>query len=714
MTMQKCVLLSNDVRASQLVRSWFRLFEEQPYLETYSKLDKFEETYSEPIKTRDVFVDAPTTDDVRDIGSVDPEEVRKQIELEAELTPIRLLIVDLDSIPTKPLDWLVAQIEKLRSLGHIGDGFPFRTLLLGYDDPHVRPESFRHEAVDDMVIKPLDQQFFLQKVELLLADKADTAPTFIFRAQAEFEIEIGKDAVIDEVSDFAISIRNPAPIAEGVFAQIHSRVFGDTSNSRRILGRCYASVRHPQYEGLWLVRFSLFGMTTPQLAELRRFVRGRQMPGRLRTGSASSRVLNPVSNKNKLPPRYRIGVIDLNRDVLAQMQTTIEENFDRTAVTMFPSYTRFLGGLAKLSGILDAAANSVEGLAESLSAGTADDDEAAQEDLVAGIPGGRISLIVKEEGHELVAIEPALKTDETFLGLSSKEWLSRSNDWMATIPKDDHEDFNEFLSYTATGGQGVTGLRFVDTSGSFIYAEVKGRLQLATSSEEVTTLRLDLKQVDRGAWKDLNRQSAKGATPDQYRFDTLIIDGGLIRTDTAAWLEGLQGALIRAKVIEDGDPLPKIIILADEESRVQPSAFAKPGISDFIFKPVDRKQITDKLAVATPQLSRSVMPDNSPFVPCELNAAVCKSIQLEEISEFGVSVRHATPFRPKVFVRFFSGLFGDASDGVLARCTASVPSGGQNPTYKCHFVFFGCSDELHKRIRNWIREDYAQKKEATL
>jgi hypothetical protein len=63
-------------------------------------------------------------------------------------------------------------------------------------------------------------------------------------------------------------------------------------------------------------------------------------------------------------------------------------------------------------------------------------------------------------------------------------------------------------------------------------------------------------------------------------------------------------------------------------------------------------------------------------------------------------------------MRFFSPLFGNQADGVLARCAASLPAGGEDPMYKCHFVFFGCSDELHKRIRTWIREDYVQKKES--
>jgi hypothetical protein len=329
------------------------------------------------------------------------------------------------------------------------------------------------------------------------------------------------------------------------------------------------------------------------------------------------------------------------------------------------------------------------------------------------IPGGRTTLVVTDKDFHLQEFEPALKPHETFLGKSSDDWLQRPGDWINSVPKSDHEDFNEFLNYTATGGQGVTGVRFVDQNGGTAYAEIKGRYEPANAAmEKPAMLRLDIKQIEREAWLDLNRLVARGETPDQYRFDALIIDGGLIRTAPSEWLDGLHAALVRAKVITVTEPLPKIFVLADESSRVLPSQFAHRGISDFIFKPFDRKLLTDKMAIALPQFSRSVLPDGSAFVPCELTGQVCKSIPLEELSEFGMTVRYPSPFKPRVFMRFFSNLFGETSDGVLARCTASIPAGGQDPTFKCHFVFFGCSDELHKRIRTWIREDYVQKKEA--
>ncbi|MDZ4082721.1 MAG: hypothetical protein U1E10_07285 [Bdellovibrionales bacterium] len=692
--MHKCVLISNDSRSATQMRGWFRLFENQPYLEICNSVAAFEKKYSAALKQRDLLID-----DSASVPEDDQDEKSKAqlLEVEAELTPIRLLIIDLDAVTSRPLDWLVSTQAKLRELGHIAEATGFKTLVLGYDDPHLRPDRFRHDAIDDMVLKPLDQQLLLQKVELLLADKPDITPSFLFRARAEDTIEIGKDTTIDEISDFAISIRNPAPLADGVFAVIHSTIFGNTITSSRMLGRCYASVRHPQYEGLWLVRFTLFGINGAQLSELRKFIRNRQMPGRNRPQAART---NSSKVKEKLPPRHRIAVIDLNRDILAQAQGCIEENFDRTAAILFPSYTRFLSGLAKLSG-----------QAQGGAATQSEDDESAMASEGA-IPGGRTTLIITEGEHELLGFEPNLSAKDSFLGKKSEDWLSRPLDWFYSVPKTDLEDFNEFLGYTATGGQGVTGVRFVDDQGLIVYAEAKGRLVPSTGPDVPATLKLEVKQIDRAAWIDLNRMVAKGATPDQYRFDALIIDGGLIRSTAAEWLDGLHGALSRARVIIPSEPLPKIFILADEEARIQPSDFNHKSIADYVYKPLDRKLFVDKLAVALPQVSRSVLPDASPFVPCELTAQVCKSIQLEELSEYGLTVLHPTPLKARSFMRFFSPLFGNISDGVLARCAASIGGTTEDPMYKCHFVFFGCSDELHKRIRTWIREDYVHKKES--
>lgn len=689
--MQKCVLISNDSRTATQMRGWFRLFENQPYLQIFTNISAFEAAYANRIKQRDLLIDdnAPV-----EPSGADEKSKAQLIEVEAELTPIRLLILDLDTVSSRPLDWLVSTISKLRALGHISDITGFKTLLLAYDDPQTRPEKFRHESVDDMALKPLDQQLFLQKVELLLSDTADSAQSFLFRARTEHKIEIGKDTIIDEISDFAVSIRNPTALAEGVFAILHSSIFGSSTNSSRIFGRCYASVKHPQFEGQWLVRFTFFGISSEQLSEIRKFIRNRQIPNRSRGQRAPAN-----RSKEKLPPRHRIAVIDLNRDILAQSQTCVEENFERTAAILFPSYTRFLSDLAKLSG-------------QAATVSVAIEDDEAESSGEGAIPGGRSTLIISEGTYDLIDFEPHLNPNTRFLGRPVQDWKARSQDWFYSVPKSDLEDFNEFLGYTETGGQGVTGVRFVDQDGLMVYAEAKGVLVPSSNPEIPATLRLELKQIDRSAWMDLNRLVSKGATPDQYRFDGLIIDGGLLRSEVTEWLDGLHSSLVRARALLPTEPLPKIFVLADQDSKIQPHSFAHKGITDFVYKPIDRKLLVDKLAIAMPQLMRSVLPETPPFVPCEVAAQICKQIQLEELSEYGLTVSHSTPFKPRIFMRFFSQLFGETADGVLARCTASFRGPGDDPIFKCHFVFFGCSDELHKRIRNWIREDYVQKKES--
>ncbi|MDX9730876.1 MAG: hypothetical protein RBT63_03805 [Bdellovibrionales bacterium] len=701
--MLKCILITNDTRAAIQIHGWFRLLANEPYLEIHNQLASFEKKYEHSLSSNDLLVDAPPAPNEQK-GEPEPSEgsdtaaLKTALEAEARISPIRLLIVDLDVLDKAPLQWLLDTKEKLTKQGHISGAIPFHLLLLGYDDPQLKPERFRHDAIDDMVLKPLDQQLLLQKIELLLAEQPDSEPTFLFRAPAEETVEIGKDTIVDEVADFAISIRNPAPIAHGVFAHIHSSIFGSTVNESRIQGRCYASIAHPQYEGLWLVRFSLFGLSNQQLAEVRKFVRSRQVPTRSRL-SAANRA--PASGKSDLlPPRHRLAVIDLNRDFLEQAKSTIEENFDRTAVTLFPSYTRLLANLAKLSDQTNAQ-------------GAPADENHSGVESENGIPGGRLSLVIEEGSYSLLRFEPPIALTETFLGKPIKEWLDKPKEWLQSIPEADQEDLQEFLEYTSTGSSGVTGLRLLDSKGQPVYAEAKGRFIQSSDPETPSTLHLELVKIDQAAWLDLNRFSAKSAAPDEFRFDAIIIDGSLIRTDVQGWLTGLQTALVNAKVLSSKDELPKIFVMASEESNVKVSSFMHKAISDFIYKPLDRKLLTDKIAVALPDLMRLTLPETSPFVPCEITAQICKSVLMEELAEFGLTIRHPTPIKPRVFMRFFSPLLGEALEGVLARCTSSQAGTNENPLYRCHFVFFGCTDELHKRIRNWIREDYVHKKEAT-
>jgi hypothetical protein len=97
-------------------------------------------------------------------------------------------------------------------------------------------------------------------------------------------------------------------------------------------------------------------------------------------------------------------------------------------------------------------------------------------------------------------------------------------------------------------------------------------------------------------------------------------------------------------------------------------------------------------------------------VPCEVNAKLGKEVLMSELSEFGLAISQPSPFKERIFMRFYSRLFGDEGGWIAGRCHSCEKD--NHDTFKCQFMFFGPTDDLLQRIRRWIREDYVAKKEG--
>jgi hypothetical protein len=679
--MLKVVVLSNDNRAAQQLRAWLRELPDDPWVDSFPSIEAFEKAYEQPLR------------EITGSNATEGMDANKAREFLASAVPIRLLIVDLDLMGAKTLEWLKQTKQRLGELGHSSEKVQMRTLLVGYDEPNSSYERFQSDHIDDLILKPFDQALFQQKVELLFSDNPDLNPSFLYRTKAEGFVEIGKDAIIDELSESALSIRNPRPLAEGVYALIHSRAFSTRgSPSGRIIGRAYASVRHPQIENQWLVRFSLFGIAPEQLAEIRRFIINRKMPSP--KGRSRPIAKRPLSaSKDKLPPRHRFAVVEMNRTSLEQVANTIEENFERVEVTRFQNYTRFLSAFAKRShGAMDLSSLVVaaEGLA---------------------LPRQKTLLYLNLATRAIERFDLDIERGSSFFGRSIGDWLDRRIDFREQILSADRDDWDEFITYSMSGGESNVGLRVLHADGQMSYIEANCK-RARSPGGEGHELQLDLREIDHLAWLKLNKTSHAQSSTDELRFEAIFIDASFVRGDQTAWLDGLHETMRQAGVIASGQPLPRIFLMADETSELQPNAFMHRGFSDFFFKPIDRKQVVQKLAALVPALLRPADAEPPVFVPCEITVQLCKTAPMEELSEYGLTVMHPTPIRPKSFMRFFSPLFSGSADGVIGRCTASLPSRKEGVGYRCLFVFFGASDELHKEIRNWIRDDYIHKKEV--
>lgn len=616
--------------------------------------------------------------------------------------PYRLLILDLEALPSKPFQWISSAMDLLKSKGQSGGHVPTRVLLLSFQDGAHSPENLRSEQIDDLVLKPLDRSLFLQKVEILISETGQVMPSFLFRQSTKQVIEIGKDGVIDEISEFGVAIRNPTPLVEGLFAALHSEVFGAGADGR-LLARVYESVRHPSLEGEYLVRFSYFGLNERQSANIKKFVRSRQVSLRTRHSGGSSKVKRTVAATGPPTGLHRFAVIDMNPTSYPELKSALEGSFNDVIVDFYPSYARLLQAVTRFM--------PSESREEDVETSSHSPSPSFAEEAHVSWPTDPLVLIVTGQFHELVRFEGTLQPEDLILGHRVEDWLARPTSWLTSVDREDLAEVEELLAYVATGAKGYGAFRMIDQERNVIYLEARGALEKTGEADGGSLLRLELKKIERENWLQISESSMhQHRGPETLRYDAIFVDGAVLRSDPSAWWLGLSEMLGKASVVSCEAELPKIFVMIEEGSRLRPEGFRVKGITDFSFKPLERKAIVEKIAAFFPRLERKQPLEVPPSVHCELPVHLAKDVLMNELAEYGLTVLHPTPFREKTFMRFFSDLFGQGH-GVIGRCIHCEKDKEQN-AYHCHFTFYGPSDEFLSRIRAWVREDYVHKKKT--
>jgi hypothetical protein len=715
-----------------------------------------------------VVVSAPVGDvggiDVAAAGSPEPiaGESNEEIVAEPEVKRIQrfgLYIIDLDLFlktaknGITPLQWAVSIKQKIEgdtptatgaSSGASKDGeaveaLPIRILFLSFESGPFKAENLRHDVIDDLVVKPLDRAMFLQKLELLIAEKPGTKPTFLFRQKTNEMIEAGKDAVIDEISDFAVAIRNPAPLQDGVYAAIHSDVFGSVNG--RVVGRVYRSERHPTHEGEYLVRFAFFGPQAAQMLNVRKFVREHYVPMRLHQIPSAQKSVNastkkPMKGANRqlaaegavqLGPVGRFAVIDMNQNAIADLKSTLEAHFQNVTVDAYPSYSRFLNSFMRLIAAktpAPAATAPVSGAAPipaTGTAGAAKPHAPAESEEIAVISddpafpyADQVVFLATAETRALFKFEAPTSINDMILGRSAREWMENPESFLAAIDSEDKEEFLEFVDFVASGGKGQVHARIHDVGGKKVYIVAKGHLEKAADGDSPSIVQLEFKDIGKADWKEhVKARNNQSLDSSRLKYTAIFVDAGIVRTEFASWLEGLKGLMEKAGVIAAGEAMPKIILMAEEKVAANLEQYRVKSVADFMLKPLDRKVVREKIHAFFPTLQEKEPSEMPPFIPCEIPAKLGKDVIMEEISEYGLTILNNAALKPNIFMRFFSSHFGEANPGVIGRCSHSEKvEGDKVVSYRCHFTFFGTSDELFKRIRTWIREDYVHKKEG--
>lgn len=648
---------------------------------------------------------------------------------------IRLVIVDYDFVlreipkrialgpdaepPVTPLEWLSYLKEELKKGGLSEEACPVRTLVMTFENGQVTPDKLRHDSVDDLILQPLDRTLFLQKIEYLVSEKPDVRPSFLYRQKTEIMIEIGKDAQIDEISEFAVALRNPGPLSAGVFASIHSSIFG-MKDEGRVIGRVYQSCRHPTLKNSYLVRFAFFGITPAQILNVRKYIRSLQGDKHRHFGVED----NQKSASPEVPEeqKRRIAVVDMDPFSFEALKSALEANLVGVRVVHFPSYGRFLNQYVRRANAQEesSAARSTGPPAQVSSSpepenttGSSTPPAPETESVDPAFPGGqKMTAILDGENFELLRFDPHPRRSQIILGAPFSEWLERKDKFSRSIHDEDREEIAEFFSYLKAGTKGRYIFRLHDANQKIVYVQAEGSLEKSGEDDGRTLIRLDLIEVEVEKWLETHSGLTGHLEASALRFDAVFVDAATIQIEPQDFIERQKEWMLKSNVYSSDEETPPIFITADSSSRVNVDSFKLKGIGDFVFKPYDRKFVAEKVAALSSTLKLSKPPEGTGFEPCRIRIKVAKDAVMVELSEYGLSIQLPYSFQDKVFMRFFSPLFGEHADGILARSAYCKKPEGKDQPYRCDFVFFGVTDELLKRIRKWIREDYVSHKES--
>lgn len=643
----------------------------------------------------------------------------------APAPPIGLFIVDADLMGARPLSWLEHLHEVTREKAPFLVGERPKLLVMAYEGGTLRLEIFQNEWVDDLIVKPLDKTLFQQKVEILINDAKHIIPRFLFRARTREIIEVGQQIQIDEISEFAVGIRCSVPLRTGSFATIHADLFGEKSD-RRLIGRVYECVKHPVYEDQYLARLSLFGLKAGQLSSIRRYIRANQISmkskvwrppafdTRKRTGGRNPRTATLASRfsdssfsiEKEFPSLApRIAILDMNQGAREEAKAILKSNFKDVSVKYFSSFERF--------------AEAIKNLTEpQVKTSVREPESASLDDIISlldeVLPNGKkLTLFLRGKTHELLRFEPVLRQNEEVFGRPASYWFEDPERFKYAIFHGDRNAFHEFLACVESGSAASTLFRIPLSKHRFAHFEAHGSLEKTGEADGIPTIQVDLTEVDEAEWREKTRRynEIEGLqTKSDFRFDAFLIDGAFLGANPEKWLERFVGLLRSSLILKASDLLPKIIVMADPRERLRADDFCLEGVSDFMWKPLDRRLLLLKLRAAVSDLLLANELDPQPWIPVELPAILGHSVLMEELSEYGLVIRHSAPFEPGAFQQFFTEIFGD-DVWILGRCHDSVKL-DDSREYRSQFIFFGHSDELLKRIRRWIREDYVSRKDA--
>lgn len=612
-------------------------------------------------------------------------EEQEKLALELKVFPtIDLIILRMDSGKDKPRAWFTKVKAEIRKRNMITEERgEVRVVLLKFEDDGVSKLDLLDPIIDDLIFLPLDRSLFLQKIDIVLALPKSASPRFLFNQAIEMTIEVSKLTKLEKLSDIALVIRNPTRLMNGMLGHFYF-IFPNQKNIIEVFGKAFRSEPNPEHPGEYLVYFFFMGVKKNMLTQIRSYLSKAKGYHSLLTESKEKFEFNPddLFASEEARRVREVVVVDFDQVNLQHLHQSITDEMDQVRVIKETSYISFLKKYLR---------NSAPGVVHS---------PVEPEELFAE----SIKFRIDPQTLNMMELLSPCKDEDLWFGYSCAELKTDLQGWKKPFRSPDQQErLAEAFQLAIIGNKHRTILEMhrqngdIKLVGCLITQEPDGSLIF---EYHVPTI------------EELNAFTGDSTPEGQLqKLDLIIVDVGFMGNNFAGWIEGLSAAARQKGVLAEKERL-KIMVMVDEHQNIDLKRFSQPEIVGMIYKHGDLRSMLVQISNHIENKFTIYQINNAGWATANFNIHVAKDIQLEQISEFGVTIRLPRPMRPGTFLFMRKSIFDNAPNQCLAaRFYACEESSKYPGEYQCSALYYGINDMFMKFARQWFRESYAQSKQ---
>lgn len=638
----------------------------------------------------------PPRVELQDAGSeVAPliiQERQRRQELENNKTDPRPflnihVILIRSGVPTNTLVWVHNTAPKLDQFKYNPEGTQTHCVVMKFEDDGVSALDFIHPRIDDVFHLPFDRMLFLQKLDIILNFPKKISPRFLFQMPTEQPIEISKRAQVEELSDIGLAMVNPVPLKEGTLGNFYLKIPGDTE-TLNVFGKVFLNKKRANGRG-YLVYFAFIGLPRPSQVKIRKYLSKTQGYQPLKNDDPKAFEFNPddlfLSHEDKKV--RNIIMLDVNARQIDQTTDILNADMDRIRIVTESSLSRLLQ--VHLNN--GAAANNYFERLKSCAPMKPNE-----------LPASPFRIIINPNNKIVMEFDPIPPADKTLLGHAIHEWAGKDTWLKALFPdKDLIETFEEALRLVLTEkslSQISIGMASDQTYRAFnldIAAHPDGNVILSFGVPDLATLQKRL----------LSQRKIES-------LDMLIMDSAFFTDSPDALISAIETAAKAASLIPAGQSL-NVVILVDETraKNLNLKKFDNASIRGVFLKPADPKTLLFSLSYWSHNQNTKYNFENINWQPVQWQVHLATDIVLEEVSEFGASLRYPFRLSPGTVLFLRGSIYAStAEQNIAVRFYLSEEHPAHKGQWTNAVLYFGITDAFTKFARNYFREHYAQSK----